>query len=214
MRMLQHALRLASTTVAVRSQQRPKHARRSDKIDVVSGESLIKITWDRPVPTVPLKKNYALSASRETCILSWPLDPAVFFVNTVCDRLGQGQLESAVSCREWEIICLLPAVFNGTVLHLHSRTCFWQDYCHCSLEIESSLLSGSFYQTPARLRCVFFSSVLIFVGEEKEEVWFDNSGHCSRSNIGLARWAYSQPTAPVRTVCDSLLFESTLATRQ
>ena len=25
---------------------------------------------------------------------------------------------------------------------------------------------------PARLRCVFFSSVLIFVGEEKEEVWF------------------------------------------
>ena len=38
------------------------------------------------------------------------------------------------------------------------------------VELESSLLSGSFYQTPARLRCVFFSSVLIFVGEEKEEV--------------------------------------------
>ena len=48
--MLQHALRLASTTVAVRSLQRPKHARRSDmyKIDGVGGESL-KLTWDRPV---------------------------------------------------------------------------------------------------------------------------------------------------------------------
>ena len=46
--MLQHAYRLASTTVAVRSLQRPKHARSGDKIDGVGGESL-KITWDRPV---------------------------------------------------------------------------------------------------------------------------------------------------------------------
>ena len=71
--MLQHAQRLSSTTVAVRSLQRPKHARRSDKIDGVGGESL-KITWDRPVfianRSAEEKLRTLCSASRETCILS------------------------------------------------------------------------------------------------------------------------------------------------
>ena len=131
--------------------------------------------------------------------------PLVFLVSGVCDRLGQGRLESAASCSEESFVCFLRCS-SGTVLHLHSRTCFWQDNCHCSNRKLASfgiILSNPYY---TRLRCVFFSSVLIFVGEEKEEVWFDYSGHCSRSSISLARWAYSQPTAPVRTVCNSLLF--------
>ena len=56
---------------------------------------------------------------------------------------------------------------------VRSSTCTAEhasDKTTATVQIESSLLSGSFYQTPARLRCVFFSSVLIFVGEEKQEV--------------------------------------------
>ena len=57
--------------------------------------------------------------------------PLVFLESTVCDRLGQGRLESAVSCSEESFVCFLQCS-SGTVLHLHSRICFWQDYCHCS----------------------------------------------------------------------------------
>ena len=56
---------------------------------------------------------------------------------------------------------------------VRSSTCTAEhasDKTTATVQIESSLLSGSFYQTPARLCRAFFSSVLIFVGEEKEEV--------------------------------------------
>ena len=61
--------------------------------------------------------------------------------------------------------CGVQAVRSSTCRAEHAS-----DKTTAIVQIESSLLSGSFYQTPARLRCVFFSSVLIFVGEEKEEV--------------------------------------------
>ena len=61
--------------------------------------------------------------------------------------------------------CGVQAVRSSTCTAEHAS-----DKTIATVQIESSLLSGSFFQTPARLRCVFFSSVLIFVGEEKEEV--------------------------------------------
>ena len=151
------------------------------------------------------------SSRRESRRWLFFLSTVVFFVSAACDRLGQGRFENAVSCSEESFFCFLRQC-GVQAVDLRSSTCTAEhvsDKTTATVQIESSLLSGSFYHPPPPC-CFFFClihlPVLIFVGEEQEEVWFDNS-HCSRSNIGLARWAWSQPTAPLRAgrVCDSLL---------
>ena len=167
--------------VAVRSLRRPKHARRSDKIDGVDGESL-KISRDRPVFIV----NH--SAEEKLCALYKPWNvhsllttgPLVVFQ---CKRSVRSTRTRATRKRrhglmQWGIICLHPAVFKryGPPLALQnmllarllplfkSKARFFRDH---SIE-------------PLR-GCAVFSFRLFLSSSEKkrEEVWFDYSGRTS-----------------------------------
>ena len=108
------------------SAARREEARRSIGLD---GESLKK-SRGRPVFIANQKLCTLVQAVKRTFFAErWCF---FFFYCTVavCHRLGQGRLESAVSCSEESFHRVLRCS-SGTVLHLHSRTCFWPD-CHCS----------------------------------------------------------------------------------
>ena len=89
-----------------------------------------------------------------------------YFLNAQCaidsDKGDSKALSHAVRNHLFASCGVQAARSSCTAEHASDKTT-------ATVQIESALLSGSFYQTPARVRCVFFSSVLIFVGEEKEE---------------------------------------------
>ena len=110
---------------------------------------------------------------------------------------------------QWGIICLHPAVFKryGPPLAL-------QNMLLASLRLLPLFKSKARFFRDHSIEplrgCAVFSFRLFLSSSEKKRKTFDLTtavtACCSRSNIGLARWAYGQPTAPVRTVCDSPLY--------
>ena len=88
--------------------------------------------------------------------------PLVFFESAVCDRLGQGRLESAVHAVRNHLFasCGVQAVRSScTAEHASDNTT-------ATVQIESSLLSGSF---AARLRCVFSFRLFLSSSEKKRK---------------------------------------------
>ena len=144
----------------------------------VDGESL-KISRDRPVFIANRSAEEKL-CTLYTCILCWPLDPAGIFskrsVRSTRTDKGDSKAPSHAVRNHLFASCAVQAL---PFLHLHSRTCFWQDNCQCSNRKLASF--GIILSNPyeAALCFLFVCSYLRRIEKKRKKfdlttaVWFD-----------------------------------------
>ena len=95
----------------------------------------------------------------------------IFCKRSVIDSDKDDSKAPSHAVSEESFVCFLrcSTVRSSTCTAEHAS-----DKTTATVQIESSLLSGSFYQTPARLRCVFWRRLDLFLSSsEKKRKKFD-----------------------------------------